>query len=116
MLGFLAISGRLIVLQVFDAGSLDQAAARQRLTVIDLPATRGRIFDRNLNDLAISVPARAIWADPRLVKDKPRTAARLASTLGRASRPPWPAAWPPRAASSTWPAGSPRSGGTSSSG
>jgi cell division protein FtsI/penicillin-binding protein 2 len=39
VLGFLAISGRLIILQVFDAGSLDQAAARQRLTVIDLPAT-----------------------------------------------------------------------------
>ena len=82
MLAFLAISGRLVVLQVFDAGSLDQAAARQRLTVIDLPATRGRIFDRNLNDLAISIPARAIWADPRLVKDKPRTAARLAKALG----------------------------------
>jgi cell division protein FtsI (penicillin-binding protein 3) len=82
VLAFLAISGRLIVLQVFDAGSLDQAAARQRLTVLDLPATRGRIFDRNLNDLALSVPARAIWADPRLVRDKPRTAARLASTLG----------------------------------
>ena len=82
VLAFLAISGRLVVLQVFDAGSLDQAAARQRLTVIDLPATRGRIFDRNLNDLAISIPARAIWADPRLVKDKPRTAARLAKALG----------------------------------
>jgi cell division protein FtsI (penicillin-binding protein 3) len=82
MLAFLAISGRLIILQVFDAGSLDQAAARQRLTVIDLPATRGRIFDRNLNDLAISIPARAVWADPRLVTDKPRTAARLAGALG----------------------------------
>jgi cell division protein FtsI (penicillin-binding protein 3) len=82
MVAFLAISGRLIVLQVFDAGSLDQAAARQRLTVIDLPATRGRIYDRNLDDLAISIPARAIWADPRLVKDKRRTATRLARTLG----------------------------------
>jgi len=82
VLAFLAISGRLVVLQVFDAGSLDQAAARQRLTVIDLPATRGRIFDRNLDDLALSVPARAVWADPRLVKDKPRTAARLAKALG----------------------------------
>jgi cell division protein FtsI (penicillin-binding protein 3) len=81
VLAFLAISGRLVVLQVFDAGSLDQAAARQRLTVIDLPATRGRIFDRNLNDLALSVPARAVWADPRLVGDKPRTAARLAKAL-----------------------------------
>src|SRR5918995_4137346 len=82
VLAFMAISGRLIVLQVFDAGSLDQAAARQRTTVIDLPATRGRIFDRNLNDLAISIPARSGWADPRLVKDKPGTAARLAKVLG----------------------------------
>jgi cell division protein FtsI (penicillin-binding protein 3) len=82
VVGFLAISGRLIVLQVFDAGSLDQAAARQRLTVIDLPATRGRIFDRNLDDLALSVPARAVWADPRLVADKRATAARLARVLG----------------------------------
>jgi cell division protein FtsI (penicillin-binding protein 3) len=82
LLAFLAISGRLVVLQVFDAGSLDQAAARQRLMVVDLPATRGRIFDRNLNDLALSVPARAIWADPHLVKDKKRTAARLARALG----------------------------------
>jgi cell division protein FtsI (penicillin-binding protein 3) len=82
VLAFLAISGRLVVLQVLDAGSLDQAAARQRLTVIDLPATRGRIFDRNLNDLAISIPARAVWADPRLVKDKKRAAARLAKALG----------------------------------
>ena len=81
-LAFLAISGRLVVLQVFDAGSLDQAAARQRLTVIDLPATRGRIFDRNLGDLALSVPARAIWADPRLVKDKKATTARLSRILG----------------------------------
>jgi cell division protein FtsI (penicillin-binding protein 3) len=82
VVAFLAISGRLVVLQVFDAGSLDQAAARQRLTVIDLPATRGRIFDRNLDDLALSVPARAVWADPRLVRDKPRSAARLAKALG----------------------------------
>ena len=82
VLAFSAISGRLVILQVFDAGSLDQAAARQRLTVIDLPATRGRIFDRNLDDLAISIPARAVWADPRLVRDKRRTAARLAKALG----------------------------------
>ncbi|HWC44135.1 MAG TPA: penicillin-binding protein 2 [Actinomycetota bacterium] len=82
LLAFMAISGRLVVLQVFDAGSLDQAAARQRLTVIDLPATRGRIFDRNLGDLALSVPARAIWADPRLVKDKQASAARLSRILG----------------------------------
>jgi cell division protein FtsI (penicillin-binding protein 3) len=82
ILAFGAITGRLIVLQVFDAGSLDQAAARQRLTVIQLPAMRGRIFDRNLEDLAISVPARSVWADPHLVGSKRHTAAKLAGVLG----------------------------------
>jgi cell division protein FtsI (penicillin-binding protein 3) len=82
VVAFLTISGRLIMLQVLDAGSLDQAAARQRLMVIDLPATRGRIFDRHLGDLAISVPARAVWADPRLVRDKRGTAAKLAGVIG----------------------------------
>jgi cell division protein FtsI (penicillin-binding protein 3) len=98
VLAFLAISGRLIVLQVFDAGSLDQAAARQRLSVIELPATRGRIFDRNGGNLAISVSARAVYAQPRLIRDKPGTARKLARALGLpragiakslAARGPW---------------------------
>jgi len=82
VLAFTAISGRLIVLQVLDAGSLDQAAARQRTTIIKLPATRGRIFDRNLGDLALSVPARAIYAEPRFIRDQRRTAGELARVLG----------------------------------
>jgi cell division protein FtsI (penicillin-binding protein 3) len=97
VLAFLAISGRLIVLQVFDAGSLDQAAARQRTTVIKLPATRGRIFDRNLNDLALSVPARAVYAEPRFIRDKRQTARRLARVLGMS-----PTGVARRLASGTW--------------
>ncbi|HET6752187.1 MAG TPA: penicillin-binding protein 2 [Actinomycetes bacterium] len=83
VLAFLAISGRLIVLQVLDAGSLDQAAARQRQQAIELPATRGRVFDRNGGDLALSVPARIVYAQPRLVRDKAGTARRLAPLLHR---------------------------------
>ncbi|HEX8929470.1 MAG TPA: penicillin-binding protein 2, partial [Actinomycetota bacterium] len=66
MVAFLAISSRLIVLQVLDAPSLDEAAAKQRLRTIDLPAERGRIFDRDGGDLALSVPARTVYAQPRL--------------------------------------------------
>ena len=98
LVAFLAIAGRLLVLQVLDAGSLDQAAARQRLHTIELPAGRGRIFDRNGDDLALSVPARTVYAQPRLVRDRAATARRLAPLLGRsrqrlagllASRTPW---------------------------
>src|SRR5919198_104833 len=83
VLAFLAISGRLVVLQVFDATSLDKAAARQRLRTIELPADRGRIMDRNYNNLALSVDARAVYAQPRLVRDREATARRLAPLLPR---------------------------------
>jgi cell division protein FtsI (penicillin-binding protein 3) len=83
VLAFVAISGRLVVLQVFDAGSLDQAAARQRLRAIELPADRGRVFDRHGGDLALSVDARTVYAQPRLVTDPPGTARRLAPLLRR---------------------------------
>jgi cell division protein FtsI (penicillin-binding protein 3) len=83
VLAFLAISGRLIVLQVLDAGSLDQAAARQRSTAIELPAVRGRVFDRNLDDLALSLPAKSVYAQPHLVADRAHTARRLAPLLGK---------------------------------
>jgi cell division protein FtsI (penicillin-binding protein 3) len=81
MVAFLAISSRLIVLQVLDAPSLDEAAARQRLRTIDLPAERGRIFDRDGGDLALSVPARTVYAQPRLIKDPAGTARKLAPVL-----------------------------------
>jgi cell division protein FtsI (penicillin-binding protein 3) len=95
---FLAISSRLVVLQVLDAPSLDEAAAKQRLRTIELPAERGRIFDRNGDDLALSARARTVYAQPRLVKDPATTASRLAPLLGvpaktirarLAARTPW---------------------------
>jgi cell division protein FtsI (penicillin-binding protein 3) len=82
VIAFTALSGRLIVLQVLDAGSLDQAAARQRLSVVELPATRGRVFDRNGGNLALSVSARYVYAQPHLIRDQRRTATALARALG----------------------------------
>jgi cell division protein FtsI (penicillin-binding protein 3) len=86
MAAFLALSSRLVVLQVLDAPSLDEAAARQRLRTIELPAARGRIFDRNGDDLALSAPARTVYAQPRLVKDPARAARKLAPLLGVPAR------------------------------
>jgi len=86
MVAFLAISGRLIVLQVLDAPSLDEAAAKQRLRTIELPGERGRIFDRDGGDLALSVPARTIYAQPRLIRDPAGTARKLAPLLGQPAK------------------------------
>ena len=86
MVAFLAISSRLIVLQVLDATSLDEAAAKQRLRTIELPGERGRIFDRDGGDLALSVPARTVYAQPRLISDPAATARKLAPLLHQPAR------------------------------
>ena len=44
-----------------------------------LPADRGSMFDRNGNDLAMSIPQTTIYADPREVSDAPAEAAALAA-------------------------------------
>jgi cell division protein FtsI (penicillin-binding protein 3) len=86
MVAFLTISSRLIVLQVLDATSLDEAAAKQRLRTIELPGERGRIFDRDGGDLALSVPARTVYAQPRLISDPAGTARKLAPVLHQPAR------------------------------
>lgn len=54
----------------------------QRLHTVELPAQRGSIFDRNGNELALSVRQRTVWADPAQVEDPAATAAELAPVLG----------------------------------
>lgn len=82
----LALSGivvRLGFLQVRDAGALAALAAQQRLRKIDLPAGRGSILDRDGGELAMSLDAADVYADPTLVQDPEQAARRLAPLLGR---------------------------------
>jgi cell division protein FtsI (penicillin-binding protein 3) len=74
---FLAISGRLVALQVVDSDTLAANATDQRLRKVELPADRGRLFDRNGRDLALSVDARTIYAQPPLIKDPEAVADKL---------------------------------------
>ena len=73
----LALAGRLTQLQGFSASTYARAAALQRTQVINLPAVRGEITDRNGATLAQDVDARAVYADPSLVDDPKATAAKL---------------------------------------
>jgi cell division protein FtsI (penicillin-binding protein 3) len=68
-LGFAGILARLVLLQVRDASAYQALARNQRVRTITLPATRGTIFDRDGNALAMSVPATAVYVDPSLVTD-----------------------------------------------
>jgi cell division protein FtsI (penicillin-binding protein 3) len=78
---FVVVVGRLSVVQVLDADRYNAFGESQRVRSVTLPADRGSIFDRNGNDLALSIPQRTVWADPRLVTDPKRHAALLSPVL-----------------------------------
>jgi cell division protein FtsI (penicillin-binding protein 3) len=81
VLGFSGIVIRLVQLQVRDAPSYQALARDQRVKTIPLPAERGSLFDRNGQEMALSLPARAVYADPRLVSRPATTARVIADTL-----------------------------------
>jgi cell division protein FtsI (penicillin-binding protein 3) len=82
LVGFAAITARLVDLQALGGQEYATFGASQRFQQIALPADRGSIFDRNGHDLAVSIPQRTVWADPRLVSDPADAAAELAEVLG----------------------------------
>jgi cell division protein FtsI (penicillin-binding protein 3) len=68
---FAVLAGRALWLQgVSDKFLQKQGASRYERT-LELPATRGKIFDRNGLVLASSLPVKAVWAIPDDVKDAP---------------------------------------------
>jgi cell division protein FtsI (penicillin-binding protein 3) len=79
--GFAVILGRLVWLQVRQAGALEGMAIDQRSRTIDLPAARGAILDRDGLELAMSVPAQGVFADPKLVRHPAQEATTIARIL-----------------------------------
>lgn len=63
-----ALISRLAYIQVIEPDYLTQEADKRSLRVTQSVTHRGNISDRNGEELAISVPAYAIWVDPKTVK------------------------------------------------
>jgi cell division protein FtsI (penicillin-binding protein 3) len=82
VLGLVAIVARLALLQVKDASAYQALARDQRVRTIELPPARGTMFDRNGQELAMSLPAKAVFADPALVEDADGEASKVAQALG----------------------------------
>lgn len=61
----MATTVKLVEIQVVEAAELAAIGERQRARTIDLPATRGRIYDRDGDVLATSIQAATVYADPR---------------------------------------------------
>ncbi len=83
MLAMFALVGvRLVDVQARDRKHYEQLGLNQRVRTVTLPAERGSIFDRNGNDLALSVSRSSVWADPRVIEDPHDYAAQLAPLVG----------------------------------
>ncbi|MBA3956342.1 MAG: penicillin-binding protein 2, partial [Acidimicrobiia bacterium] len=81
LMAFTGVSARLAHLQLLAPEAHAERGMAQRLRTVELPAQRGSLFDRNGNELAMSVPQQTVWADPKLVVDRAAAAARLAPVL-----------------------------------
>ncbi|HEY6972336.1 MAG TPA: penicillin-binding protein [Candidatus Angelobacter sp.] len=78
---FTAICLRLVWLQIVDYGDFTQRAARQQQRSIEVSPARGMIYDRNGNDLAMSVNVDSVFAVPSEIPDVHGTAQILAKVL-----------------------------------
>lgn len=82
-MAFLTLAGRALWLQGMSTDFLQKQGASRYARTLELPATRGKITDRNGQVLASSVPVKAIWAIPDDVQEAPRDKLReLAKLLG----------------------------------
>jgi len=78
VLGLGGIGARVSTLHVRDAEAYEALAYDQRVREVALPAARGSIFDRNGHELAISLDARAIYANPRAIERPAEVSSRIA--------------------------------------
>lgn len=82
LLGMGSLMWRAVELQVFNKAFLQEHGDARALRVVEIPAHRGMITDRNGEPLAVSTPVNSIWATPRKVLDAGHDLAPLAQYLG----------------------------------
>lgn len=71
-------------LQILRSPELTRTLERQYKTSVLLSPRRGTIYDRNGNELAISIEVESLFARPHRISDPDRTARSLAAILGLA--------------------------------
>ena len=70
-IAFLALIGRALWLQGLSREFLQKQGESRYARTLELPATRGKITDRNGQVLASSLPVKAVWAIPEDVLEAP---------------------------------------------
>lgn len=79
--GSAALIGRAFYLQGIHKDFLIGKGESRYERVIEIPATRGRILDRNGTVLAVSTPVKSVWAIPEDARLAPAEARQLAGLL-----------------------------------
>lgn len=69
---FVLLVGRMFQLQILKKEELYRLAARQQWSKIPMVPKRGTIFDRNGNELAVSIEVDSVYVDPRKIGDVER--------------------------------------------
>jgi cell division protein FtsI (penicillin-binding protein 3) len=69
---FVTLAGRALWLQGISTEFLQKQGESRYARTLELPATRGKITDRNGNVLASSIPVKAVWAIPDDVQKAPK--------------------------------------------
>ena len=86
MVVFAVLVGRSVYLQAMKTGFLQEKGEARYSRVMEVPATRGRILDRNGEALAVSTPVKSIWIIPDDVEASRAQKTRLAALLGLGRR------------------------------
>ena len=81
-LGYMGVGARLVWLQIIRHDFLALRAARQQQEVVEIPARRGTIYDRNGRELAVSIDTDSLYAVPASIGDPGDAAKKLAPALG----------------------------------
>ena len=83
MLGWTVLIGaRLVYLQIYRYGDFVKQAQRQQQRTVEVSPRRGVIYDRNGQELAMSVPVDSVFAVPSEIPDQENTASILARVTG----------------------------------
>lgn len=78
---FFGLWFRLFCLQALNCGTFREIADGMHTRTVAIPAIRGRIYDRNGEILALSVPAKSVFASPSDIEKPAEVAGPLAAAL-----------------------------------
>ncbi len=81
LLGAIGLIGRMLDLSIINRTFLLKQSQARVLRVVDIPAHRGMLTDRNGVPLAISAPVDSAWANPRVFDANPAQLKQLGAWL-----------------------------------